>query len=62
MVAIGTFISAFWIISVNSWMQTPTGHIIGPNGQFLPGDELARRSSSTRASPIGSCTPCWPLT
>ncbi len=38
MVAIGTFISAFWIISVNSWMQTPTGHIIGPNGQFLPGE------------------------
>ena len=25
MVAIGTFISAFWILSVNSWMQTPTG-------------------------------------
>src|SRR3546814_4898259 len=24
-VAIGTFISAFWILSVNSWMQTPTG-------------------------------------
>lgn len=38
MVAIGTFISAFWILSVNSWMQTPTGHVIGPNGQFLPGD------------------------
>ena len=26
MVAIGTFISAFWILSVNSWMQTPTGY------------------------------------
>ena len=38
MVAIGTFISAFWILSVNSWMQTPTGHVIGPNGQFLPGE------------------------
>lgn len=37
MVAIGTFISAFWILSVNSWMQTPTGYVIGPNGQFLPG-------------------------
>ncbi|AMK20170.1 MULTISPECIES: cytochrome ubiquinol oxidase subunit I [Sphingobium] len=36
-VAIGTFISAFWILSVNSWMQTPTGHEIGANGQFLPG-------------------------
>jgi cytochrome d ubiquinol oxidase subunit I len=25
-VAIGTLISAFWILSANSWMQTPTGH------------------------------------
>lgn len=37
MVAIGTFISAFWILSANSWMQTPTGHEIAPNGQFVPG-------------------------
>ncbi len=28
LVAIGTTISAFWIISLNSWMQTPTGHVI----------------------------------
>jgi len=41
MVAIGTFISAFWILSVNSWMQTPTGYEIGPNGQFLPGPSWA---------------------
>ena len=26
MVAIGTTISAFWIISLNSWMQTPVGY------------------------------------
>jgi cytochrome bd ubiquinol oxidase subunit I len=25
MVAIGTFISSFWILSANSWMHTPTG-------------------------------------
>ena len=25
MVAVGTFISAFWILSANSWMQTPAG-------------------------------------
>ncbi|MCC4233379.1 cytochrome ubiquinol oxidase subunit I [Sphingobium soli] len=36
-VAVGTFISAFWILSVNSWMQTPTGYEMGANGQFLPG-------------------------
>jgi cytochrome d ubiquinol oxidase subunit I len=39
-VALGTFISAFWILSVNSWMHTPQGHIIGANGQFLPDDWL----------------------
>ncbi len=39
MVAIGTFISAFWILSVNSWMQTPQGHYVdGVTGQFMPGD------------------------
>ena len=38
MVALGTFISAFWILSVNSWMHTPTGFEMGANGQFLPGD------------------------
>jgi len=38
MVAGGTFVSAFWILSVNSWMQTPVGHVMGANGQFLPGE------------------------
>ena len=28
MVAIGTTTSAFWILSLNSWMQTPTGYYI----------------------------------
>jgi cytochrome d ubiquinol oxidase subunit I len=36
MVAIGTFISAFWILSVNSWMQTPTGFAVNADGQFVP--------------------------
>ncbi|NTZ42737.1 cytochrome ubiquinol oxidase subunit I [Altererythrobacter sp. SALINAS58] len=38
LVALGTFVSAFWILSVNSWMHTPTGFVMGDNGQFLPGD------------------------
>ncbi|KAF0676558.1 cytochrome ubiquinol oxidase subunit I [Profundibacterium mesophilum] len=38
MVAVGTAISATWILSVNSWMQTPVGFSIGENGQFLPED------------------------
>ncbi len=40
-VAAGTFISAFWIIVVNSWMQTPQGHGVNANGQFVPLDWLA---------------------
>ena len=36
-VAIGTFISSFWILSVNSWMHTPAGYEIAANGQFVPG-------------------------
>ncbi len=37
-VAVGTFISAFWILSANSWMHTPAGFAISPNGQFVPED------------------------
>ncbi|MES2755639.1 MAG: cytochrome ubiquinol oxidase subunit I [Pseudomonadota bacterium] len=37
-VALGTFISAFWIISVNSWMHTPQGYGLAANGQFVPED------------------------
>ena len=36
MVAIGTCISAFWILSVNSWMHTPTGWAMNAVGQFVP--------------------------
>ncbi|ADM10724.1 putative quinol oxidase subunit i transmembrane protein [Parvularcula bermudensis HTCC2503] len=36
MVAIGTAISATWILSVNSWMHTPTGYTINDAGQFIP--------------------------
>jgi hypothetical protein len=37
MVALGTLISAFWILSANSWMQTPAGFRI-ENGIALPTD------------------------
>src|SRR5687767_12166224 len=33
MVALGTLVSTFWIISANSWMHTPTGYEI-VNGTF----------------------------
>ncbi|MCG7944988.1 MAG: cytochrome ubiquinol oxidase subunit I [Candidatus Thiodiazotropha taylori] len=38
LVAIGTFGSAFWILSANSWMQTPTGYSVNELGQFIPED------------------------
>src|SRR4051812_21091814 len=40
-VAVGTFISAFWILSANSWMQTPAGYAVNAAGQFVPADWLA---------------------
>ena len=39
-VAVGTAISAFWILSANSWMQTPTGHEVR-DGIAYPVDWLA---------------------
>ncbi len=41
MVAVGTLISATWILSVNSWMQTPAGYSITIAGQFVPEDWCA---------------------
>ena len=37
LVAFGTTLSAFWILSLNSWMQTPAGFEI-VNGEFHPTD------------------------
>src|SRR6202158_4730317 len=39
MVAAGTLFSAFWILSTNSWMQTPAGYEI-IDGRFFPQDWL----------------------
>ena len=35
-VAFGTTVSAFWILALNSWMQTPAGHVI-ENGVLIAG-------------------------
>ena len=39
MVALGTTLSAFWIMVNNSWMQAPVGYAI-QNGMFVPNDWL----------------------
>lgn len=38
MVAVGTLLSATWIIAANSWMQTPQGFGTNAAGQFVPLD------------------------
>ena len=37
-VAVGTLMSAFWILSANSWMQTPAGYFMNSVGQFEAND------------------------
>ena len=58
MVALGTLISAFWILSANSWMQTPAGYAVNADGQFvaadwLPGDLQSVVSLPPRAHGAG---------
>ncbi len=40
MVAIGTLVSAFWILSANSWMQTPAGYAVNADGQYIAANWL----------------------
>jgi cytochrome d ubiquinol oxidase subunit I len=46
-VAGGTLVSAFWIISANSWMQHPTGFVIDERGRFVASDWMALIFSPT---------------
>ncbi|GAB5468981.1 MAG: cytochrome ubiquinol oxidase subunit I [Rhodospirillales bacterium] len=40
MVALGTLVSSFWILSANSWMHTPAGFGLDADGRFIPEDWL----------------------
>jgi cytochrome d ubiquinol oxidase subunit I len=40
LVAVGTTVSAFWILALNSWMQTPAGHALDA-GQWIARDWIA---------------------
>lgn len=50
LVAVGTLISAFWIISANSWMQYPTGFARTPEGGLIATDWMAVIFSPSFAS------------
>ena len=39
-VALGTTVSAFWILALNSWMQTPAGHVVDPEAGIIAGSWL----------------------
>ncbi|MGZ5036589.1 MAG: cytochrome ubiquinol oxidase subunit I [Usitatibacter sp.] len=39
-VAVGTTVSAFWILALNSWMHTPAGHVLDGR-QWIPADWVA---------------------
>jgi cytochrome d ubiquinol oxidase subunit I len=40
-VALGTLLSAFWILAANSWMQTPAGFFVGEDGRLFPENWIA---------------------
>jgi len=40
LVAVGTTMSAFWILALNSWMQTPAGQVLD-GGKIIAGDWIA---------------------
>ena len=51
LVAAGTLFSAFWIISANSWMQDPAGHVMR-DGIAYPADWLAAIFSPDLPDPL----------
>ena len=46
-VAFGTLVSAFWILSANSWMQHPTAFVLDARGRFIVTDWMAAIFSPT---------------
>src|SRR4029450_4277067 len=41
LVALGTTLSAVWILALNSWMQTPTGYTVDAQGVYHAADWIA---------------------
>ena len=60
-VAVGTFISAFWILSANS-LDADARRLRRERGRAVRAARTGGRSSSIRPSPIVWSTRCWPPT
>ena len=58
MVAIGTLISAFWILAANSWMQTPQ-RLRLRRGRHDGGDQFRRSDLQSVDARRASRTWCW---
>jgi cytochrome d ubiquinol oxidase subunit I len=58
MVALGTTLSAFWIMVNNSWMQVPVGYTRWRTASSSR--STGRRSCSAPSSGCVSRTCCWP--
>ncbi len=59
-VAFGTLVSAFWILSANSWMQHPVAYAIDAQGRFVATDWWAVIFSPTL--PLRFAHMGWPPT
>ncbi len=58
MVAAGTLFSTFWILSVNSWMQTPQGFHVS-DGRFFPDDCGGSVLSGRVIRPVQEMSRSW---
>jgi cytochrome d ubiquinol oxidase subunit I len=47
MVAFGTTLSAFWILALNSWMQTPAGHVV-VNGVLIGMSDALKQGGAAK--------------
>jgi cytochrome bd ubiquinol oxidase subunit I len=61
MVALGTALSAFWIIVANSWMQTPAGFRVEGDRAVLTDFGAAVLNASTWPRYVHTIAACWTM-
>jgi len=55
-VAIGTTISSFWILALNSWMHTPAGHVTADGALLAPEERASIEGGVTALEKLRSGT------